>query len=130
MIRTLLVLSVCSFTASGDVIVMKNGDRVTGSVIKKDAATLSIKSIHFGTVTLPWDQVESITTDVPLNAELTGGQIVQGPVKTVNGKVEVAGRSVAPADVKVLRDASEQKAYERQLNPGWTQLWAGTATVG
>ena len=33
-----------------DQITLKNGDRVTGSIVKKDGATLSIASVHFGTV--------------------------------------------------------------------------------
>jgi putative salt-induced outer membrane protein YdiY len=48
--------------------------------------------------------------------------------------VEVAGQdtklSVPPADITALRNADEQRAYERLLQPGWGQLWAGTASVG
>ena len=35
----------------GDQIVLKNGDRVTGSIIKKDGKSLTIKTDHFGVVT-------------------------------------------------------------------------------
>ena len=42
-----------------DVVVLKNGDRVTGTVVKKDAATLTVKSAHFGTISFPWDQVDT-----------------------------------------------------------------------
>ena len=70
--RTLLIFAAFALLANADVIVMKNGDRVTGSVIKKDATTVTVKSAQFGTVTLPWDQVDSITTDNALNAELVG----------------------------------------------------------
>jgi len=117
------------FVAHADVIVMKNGDRVTGSVVKKDAATLTIKSVHFGTVTLPWDQVDTLTTENPINAELANGQTIQGRITTANGKLEIGNQTVAPADLTALRDAAEQANYERLLNPSWLQLWAGNATI-
>jgi putative salt-induced outer membrane protein YdiY len=59
---------------------------------------------------------------------------VQGTIATTNGKVEVTTKdaklSLAPAEVATIRDADEQKAYERLLHPGWGQLWAGTASLG
>ena len=38
-----------------DQISLKNGDRVTGAVIKKDGDKLTFKSEVFGEVTVPWD---------------------------------------------------------------------------
>lgn len=128
--RLFAAILACTLTLHADIIVMKNGDRVTGGVIKKDGDTVTIKSVHFGTITLPWAEVDSITTDTPLNAELANGQKVQGPLTTAAGQVRIGGQSVAAADVKVLRDSAEQAKYERLLHPGWTQLWTGTGTIG
>jgi putative salt-induced outer membrane protein YdiY len=120
--------------ARADQIVMKNGDRVTGTIVKKDGKTLTIKTDQFGVVTAAWDQVESVKTDKPVNVVLPDGKTVQGTIATSGGKVEVAGTggtvTVAPADVGAIRDADEQKAYERMLHPGWGQLWTGNGTVG
>jgi hypothetical protein len=112
------------------VLVMKNGDRVTGSIVKKDGNTVTVKTALFGTITVPWDQVDSAKTDTPLNVVLADGKEAQSNLSTTNGKVEVAGQTVAPADVKVLRNADEQREYQRFLHPGWTNLWAGTGTIG
>jgi len=116
-----------------DQIVMKNGDRVTGSIVKKDEKTLTIKSTHFGTVTLPWSEVSSVTADKPVNVELTGGQTVQGTLEQVGDKVQVTSagtkQTVAPADIVTLRDEAEQKAYLRMLNPGWGSLWTINANL-
>jgi len=113
---------------------MKNGDRVTGSIVKKDAKTLTIKTEHFGTVTLPWDLVTSVTADKPLNVVLSEGKTVQGTLATAGDKVEVASggtkQTVAPADITALRDNAEQKAYLRLLNPGWADLWVINASIG
>ena len=57
-----------------------------------------------------------------------------GRMTTAGGKVEVVAdntrASVAPGDITILRDADEQKAYERLLRPGWGDLWAGSASLG
>ncbi len=123
-----------SAALQADQVIMRNGDRVSGALIKKDAKTLTIKSEFFGVVTLPWDQIQTVKADTPITVELTGNSTVQGTLATSGDKVEViAGadkRQVAPADIVALRNADEQRAYERLLAPGLGDLWAGTATVG
>lgn len=126
-----LTISLASFA---DQIQMKNGDRVTGTIIKKDATSLTIKTVLFGTVTLPWAEVESVQADTPLIVVLPEGRTVKATLATSEGKVAVAASSgtqtVAPKDIVAMRDAAEQKSYERLLNPGLGDLWAGTATIG
>lgn len=128
------LVSLLASTAWADQVVLKNGDRVTGSIVKKDGNKLTIKTDQFGVVTTAWDQVESLIADKPVNLVLQDGRSVQGTFTTSDGKLQVAANdsklSVAPADVTALRDAGEQKTYERLLKPGWGQLWAGAASVG
>jgi putative salt-induced outer membrane protein YdiY len=112
-----------------DQITMENGDRVTGSIIKKDGATLTVNSAFFGTITLPWEQVESVSSEGPLNVVIAGST-VQGAIKVADGRMDVAGRVAAISEVVAIRNAAEQAAYERMLAPGWTQLWAGSASLG
>jgi putative salt-induced outer membrane protein YdiY len=134
----LVVLSSCACillsSAWADQIVLKNGDRVTGSIVKKDGKSLTIKTDQFGAVTAAWDQVESIRTEKPVNLVLQDGRTLQGTLVTADGKVEVAGQntklSVTPAEITTIRDADEQKAYERLQRPGWRELWSGTGSVG
>jgi len=121
-------------TVWADQVVLKNGDQVTGSIVRKDGKTITIKTDHFGVVTTDWDQVASITADKPVTVVLQDGKSIQGTLTTTDGKVAVAGREtkldVAPAEVAAIRDADEQKAYERLQHPGWAELWAGTASIG
>ena len=121
-------------TAWADVVVLKNGDRVTGSIVKKDGKNLTIKTDQFGVVTVAWDQVDSVTAEKPVNVVLSDGKTVKGTLATTGGKVEVATQdaklSLAPAEVATIRDDAEQSAYERKLRPGWGQLWAGTGSLG
>ncbi|MCZ2146166.1 MAG: DUF481 domain-containing protein [Bryobacterales bacterium] len=121
-------------TLYGDQIVMKNGDRVTGTIVKKDGKNLVIKTDQFGVVTTSWDQVESIKAEKPLSVVLEDGKTVQGALAVTEGKAEVAGKEskvdVPATRITTIRDADEQKAFERLQNPGWGDLWAGAASIG
>jgi hypothetical protein len=63
---------------------MKNGDRVTGSIVKKDGKNLTIKTDQFGVVTASWDQVVSVNADKPVNVVLPNGRTVQGTIATTS----------------------------------------------
>jgi small nuclear ribonucleoprotein (snRNP)-like protein len=115
-------------------VVMKNGDRVTGSVIKQDGKTVTIKTENFGVVSAPWDQVVSIQSEQPVTVVLKDGKSLAGSLSTVDGKVVVTGQNAkleaAPAEVTAMRNAEEQKAYEQMLAPGLLELWSGAGSVG
>ncbi|MBN1568179.1 MAG: DUF481 domain-containing protein [Acidobacteria bacterium] len=120
--------------AWADQVILKNGDRVTGSIIKKDGTSITIKTEHFGTVAVPWDQIESFVVDKPIHVVLQDGKTLQGSMTAAGGKAEVttpqAKVSIAPADITAMRNEEEEAAYQRMLNPGWGELWAGTGTIG
>jgi hypothetical protein len=125
------MLAVAASEAWADQITLKNGDRVTGAIVKKDGATLTFKSALMGQITVPWDQVSEIKSDAPLNVVLPA-ETVHVPVATVDGKLELPGKqqAVPLSDVVAVRNADEQHNYERLLDPGWGGLWAGTASLG
>ncbi len=126
-----LLTSTCIWA---DQIVMKNGDKVTGSVVKKDAKTVTIKTDNFGVVTLDWEKVASVNVDTPINVVLGDGKTVQGTLATAGEKVEVTGagakQAVAPADIVTLRNSVEQAAYERLLKPRFKDLWIFAGNIG
>lgn len=113
--------------AFADQVVLRNGDRVTGSIVAKDGDTLTIDSEHFGTVTLPWSEVASVTAEAPLNVELPDGRTVRATLATANGEIQVAApgapQTLPPADIVALRNDAQQAAYERLLRPGLLDLW-------
>ncbi len=120
--------------ARADQVVMKNGDRVTGSIIKQDGKTITIKSANFGVITAPWDQVVSVQSDQPINVVLKDGKAVVGTLAPSDGRVEITTKTtkldVAPGEVVSMRNAEEEQAYERMLAPSLLQLWSGTASLG
>jgi len=131
------LLSVFAFCSAlfADQVVLKNGDRLTGTITKSDDKTLLIKTEFAGEVTVQWPAVQEINSTQPLHVALTNGKIVAGPVTTADGSLAITTAAngtvtVAKADVAGLRSDAEQTAYEKSLHPGLLQGWAGGANVG
>ena len=102
--------------------------------LKQDGKTITVKTDSFGIVTAPWDQVASLKSDQPVNVVLKDGKTLVGTVAPGEGEIEVTTRdtkvNVNPGEVSTIRNADEQKAYERMLNPGLLQLWSGGGSLG
>jgi putative salt-induced outer membrane protein YdiY len=131
-----LSLSVLAFSSAlfADQVVLKNGDRLTGTITKSDDKTLLIKTEFAGDVTVQWPAVQEVSSTQPLHVELSNGKTVTGPVATTDGSLAVTAASgtvnVAKSDVTALRSDAEQTSYEKSLHPGLMQGWAGGANVG
>ena len=87
----LCLLSLLLPTVYADQVVLKNGDTITGAIIKKDGAKLTIKSEFLGEVSMPWTAVKSLKSDDNLTVVLPGGEKVLGKVNTSGDNLEVAG---------------------------------------
>jgi putative salt-induced outer membrane protein YdiY len=131
------ILSLLVFTwtaavalSAADVVTLKNGDRITGAIVKKEGANLTFKSDVFGVVTFPWDQVDSVKGDQTLNVVLPGDKTVQSKISTEGGRIDVGTQAVAAGEIVALRNAAEQAAYERMLRPGLLDLWTVSGSFG
>ncbi len=133
------MIALLPLAAWADQITLKNGDRLSGSVLKSDNKTLSMKTELAGTVSVPWDAVVRIESTEPLNVGLPGGQMVSGIVRADNGRIEVqtadAGTVAASLpSVLFIRSKTEQAVYEleeeRYRNPRLVDLWTGFADLG
>jgi len=130
----LLSLFACCPFLFADQVVLKNGDRLTGTIEKSDGKTVVVKTDFAGEVTIQWAAVQQIMSTAPLHVEAQGGKTAVGPVNTTDDTLEVKSSSgsvnVAKADVTALRSDAEQAAYEKSLHPSLLQGWNGGATVG
>jgi putative salt-induced outer membrane protein len=130
----LLVLSFCASFALADQVTMKNGDRLSGAIVKTDDDKLEMKSEFAGDVKLPWSAVVAIVSAEPLHLALRNGQTIVGVVTTKEEKFEVAapgGPIEAPkAEVVAVRNNAEQDAYMRMEHPRILDLWAGLVDAG
>ncbi len=136
-----LALAFLGFGASAlaDQVVLKNGDRLTGTIVKSDAKSLTLKSEFAGTVTIALEAIVQISSDQPLYLALKDGQTVVGTVTTAEGKLEVKTAdtgtvSLARDTVETMRNKEAQTAYQTELdrlrNPSLIDLWSGTAELG
>jgi putative salt-induced outer membrane protein YdiY len=121
-------------TLWGDQIVLKNGDRITGIIQKKDGANLVVKSDLIGWITIPWEAVTAITSEEMLTVVLPDGRSTQGKIAVKDQKLEIltatGKETVLQPQVGHIRNAEEQQAWERLQNPGFFSLWTGFADVG
>jgi putative salt-induced outer membrane protein YdiY len=139
-INAAMLVVLAAGMAWADQITLKNGDRVTGAIVKKEGNNLTVKSDLMGVITIPWDQVADIKSNEALNVVLAGQTaptpaVVKATISSANGQITLSGgqsapQTVAPAGIAIIRDNAEEGAYERLLHPGLLQLWSGTATVG
>ncbi len=124
---------------AADQVTLKNGDRLTGAVVKSDGKDLVFKSEYAGEVTIPWEAVSNLDSSSPVYMGLKGGQVLSGPLSLSTDKAqmttEAAGMVSAPrGEIEYIRSSDEQKAYEttieRYRNPRLTDLWTGFIDLG
>jgi putative salt-induced outer membrane protein YdiY len=124
-----------SITLFADQVTLKNGDRLSGTVVKSDGKTLVLHTDAAGDVTLKFDAIEEIKTDAELHVTVKGGKTAVGPVTTTDGKLEVSTKTagtveVLKADVTLIRNDAEQQDYDKSLHPGLMHGWNGGINVG
>jgi putative salt-induced outer membrane protein YdiY len=131
---TVLALSPALFA---DQVTLKNGDRLTGTVVKSDGKTLVLQTDAAGEVTIQFAAIQEIKTDADkeLHVTMKGGKTAVGPVTTTDGKIEIATKSAgtveAPKDdITLIRNDAEQLAYDKSLHPGLRHGWNGGINVG
>src|SRR5271170_7607909 len=135
------VFVICVFAVGirADQITLKNGDRLTGAIVKSDDKTLLIKTELTGDVNVQWAAVTSIVSSQNLHLGLKDGQTVVGTVTTNDGKFDVAtkttGNVEAPKDTVVaVRNDAEQQAYDTEIdrlrNPKLSDFWSGLLDTG
>jgi putative salt-induced outer membrane protein YdiY len=118
-----------------DQITLKNGDHLSGTVVKSDGKTLVLHTDYAGDVTVQFDAITQLTTEKELHVTTADKKTVVGPVTTSDGKIEVATKTggtveVPPAKVVLMRNDAEQQAYDKSMHPGLLHGWNGGVSVG
>lgn len=121
--------------ATADQVTLKNGDRLTGTIVSADGKTLVLKSEFAGDVNINWDAITAIESSQNLNLTLTDGKRVSGKVTTENGKFAVAsGAPVEKASITAVRSDADQKTFdaeaEKMAHPKITYFWKGLLDTG
>ncbi len=134
-----ILLWFCASALLADQITLKNGDRLTGSIVKYDGKNVVMKSELAGEVTIPWTAVTGLVSSAPLNVGLKAGEMIVGTVQADESKITVQTQASGPVSapretILSIRSKEEQAAYDEQLdryrNPRLMDLWAGFLDVG
>ena len=132
---TLIAFLGLSSAVFADQVTLKNGDRLTGTVVKSDGKTLVLHTEAGGDLTIQFAAIQEMKTDKELHVTLKGGKTAVGTVTTTDGKLEIAtktgGTVEAPKDeVTLIRNDAEQETYDKSLHPGLRHGWTVGANVG
>jgi putative salt-induced outer membrane protein len=124
-----------------DTVVLKNGDRLTGTVNQLAGGKLTVTTTYAGAVTIAWDEVSSVKLDKPLilPVETRAGKHVNiqkteitAIDRTPTGFVvtSASGPQPVPADgLSTLRTAAAEQAYEASIGPNFLHAWTGAANL-
>jgi len=135
------ILCLCAMRVRADQVTLKNGDRLTGAIVKTDdkAETLLIKTEFAGNVTVKWEAVTSIVSTQALHLTLKDGQTIVGTVETADGTFDVTTKTTgevkaAKENVAVVRNDAEQTAHDTEVyrlqHPKLTDFWSGLVDTG
>ena len=130
-----LLLAFVNLWTFADQVRFKNGDQLTGEILKSDAKTLVINTKVAGQVTVSWPEVQELHSDLPLHIVLADGKELVGKMATRDGTLEIAmgeGATVeAPKEsIVALRNDAEQSAYEKFQHRSLLHRWDGGVDAG
>jgi putative salt-induced outer membrane protein YdiY len=133
----MLLLSLCATLVRADQVTLKNGDRLTGMIVKTEdgTKTLLIKTELAGDVTVEWDAVTALASSQPLHLTLSSGRVIVGTVSTTDGKLAVATKEAGEvpaehASIQAIRNDKEQAEFDRLQHPRLRDYWSGLFDLG
>jgi uncharacterized protein DUF481 len=109
-----------------DLIVLRNGDRVTGEIEQLEYGLLRLSTDDMGTINIEWSAIASIESKYVFDVQLVGGLRHSGLIGTSDDGAELvirdegSGRSVALSDVVRIEE----------LETGFWQRLSGSMSVG
>src|ERR1700692_682729 len=76
-----------------DQITLKNGDHLSGTIVKSDGKSLVLHTEFAGDVTVDFKAVTQITSDQEKRVRTSDKKTLVGPVTTSDGKTEVVTKN-------------------------------------
>ena len=124
-LTSLLALICLAGAAYADVVTLKNGDRITGTLVTVKGGTLQLKSDILGDLSIPMAKVATYSVDKPVAVIIKGQEPVQGTLElTPSGDWQVKANgqtqtiAAAKADTIMPADTYQKSGGRRPPNPG------------
>jgi putative salt-induced outer membrane protein YdiY len=131
---SLLAFFCLASVVQADVVTLKNGDRVTGTLVTIKGGTLQLKSEILGDLSIPMAKVATYTVDKPVAVIIKGKEPIKGTLElspSGDWQVKANGQSqtIAAASVDTIMPADE---YQKLVvvKPAPWQAWKGGISVG
>lgn len=130
-----LFLALSNSMLVADQVTFKNGDRLSGYILKSDAKGLQIRTAVAGEVTVSWREIQELRSDLPLYVALSDGRTLVGKTTIREERLEIqtsGGEAMEASKDSVLslRDNAEQLAYEKRQHPSLLHGWDGALDGG
>lgn len=114
--------------ANAATVVMANGERFSGDVVRMIDGKLLLENEYAGEITLPWSAVSELISDEPLQLQLPDESVVRSPTESAEpGIVELAESSNEEAKMLALGDIL---AINTTLVDPYEYEWRGKSNVG
>lgn len=136
------IVIVFSHPAWGDQVHMKNGDVLTGKIVKKETDRVIFRTDYAGEIPILWGQIANLTSDQPVQIVLLDGTSVNGMlVDAEPGSARVTSATIKDEPqredmpVQELPEATFDLASAKYLNPtpdltGEGIRWSGNVNAG
>jgi putative salt-induced outer membrane protein YdiY len=118
--------------AWADEVLLRNGDRLTGTVVKMEDGVLTFETTHVGKVTIKASQIERVRTDKPMKVLIHGEpgktllDFFSGGGEFVTATEVGTGTAIALADVRAINAGPIQ--YQAYLSIGGNSTQGNTQT--
>jgi len=125
-VMVLVLISVFVGLASGDEVVLENGDRLTGKIIKVEGGTLTLETGYSEPVHVQSSKIKNITTDGPVELHLMNGEILKGIINTDSrGNLVIKG-----TDARETAVLGWDKVSAVNPPPVLPSKWKGNVNIG
>jgi len=114
------------FAQKTDVIIMNNGDHITGEIKKLEYAILTFKTDDMGTLQIKWDKITHVISDKYFEVDLQDGRSFYGSLDTTDVLREIFIKGYSKQKVVF-------KKYVVAINPIKSSFWdilGGDVKVG
>ena len=130
-----LLLAFASLSALADQVRFKNGDQLTGEILKSDGKNVLMNSKVAGQVTVSWPEIQELRSDLPLHIVLADGKELVGRLESRDGTLEISGGQgisieVPRESIVALHNNTEQAANEESQHPSLLRRWNGGVDAG
>ena len=117
----LTVLALCASAANADEVLLKNGDKISGTILNKSGSVLEMKTSYADKITIKWDAVETFKSDKPVAITLKDKQELSGTASTAeNGALTLNSNGVYNTQPIPLSNIKEinKKFFSGDINVG------------